>query len=147
MPKRRLKNQVLVLGRKRGQRVRRGCLKAPGGELLAGPVRQASRQLQAERHPTWLLRQHVRYGTRGQTVVGDERGHDSRLVECGECAGRCVGHQHRPLVVDSSHRALYDHRNGPVSCGASPRELLEPVEEFVVLVGVGRHHTQRSVGE
>lgn len=145
---RRLKNQVLVLCRKRSQRVRRGCREAPGRELFAGPVRQASRQLQAERHPARLLLQHVRDGTRGESVVADEGGHDPRLVQCGESPGRRVGHQHRPLVVDGSHRMLHDHRNGPVSRGAPPFEPLEPVQELVVLVvGVGRHHAQRSVGE
>lgn len=143
---RRLEHQILVFLRERGQGVCGRWFEAPLGQFCASPRGQTGRQLEAAYHPVRPLPQKERDGARLEVMVGAKRRDHARFVERGHGAGRCVGHEHQPRVVDGRERGLHDRGHGPASRVTPAGELLEAVQDFVVPV-VGGHDADGRIGE
>lgn len=146
VPLDRVKHHVLVLSRERGQDIRSGWPEASAGQFVTGPLGQPGRELKTARYPVRPLAQQEGDGVCLEVMVGAKRRDNARLIERGHSAGRRVGHQHEPRVLDGRQRKLHDGGHGPVSRIAPAVNPFEPVQYLVVPVVRG-HDADRAIGK
>jgi hypothetical protein len=107
---------------------------------------QPGRQLLSPHHPWTFLPEKLCDRAHGQMVIGEERRDHLRFIQCGDGAGRGVGHQHQPLLLDHGHWTLLDHGDRLASGLRPSLESLESVENLIVTV-VDGHNPHRPVGQ
>ena len=142
----RLEHHVLILSRERGQGIRGGWPKASSCQFVTGALGEPRRELKTTRYPVRPLAQQEGDGVHLEVMVGAKRCDDARLIERGHGAGRRVGHQHEPRVLDGRQRQLHDGGHGPAPRIAPAVNPLEPVQNLVVSVVRG-HDADRPIGE
>lgn len=137
--------RVLVLRRKRGERVREGGSEQSAPQSIGGGGREASAERDASCDPAGLLAQEASDRLLRATILVDQRADDPRLVERGERSRRRVRLEDEPLVVLTASGSLHDDRDGGMALLAPEQEPLESIDNFVA-AALGGNDSDGEVG-